>query len=62
MSDVVATPGWVELMDLATLPRGEALVIDQKLGVAVTCPSCGATMPVRDAYRRDASFLVLFEV
>lgn len=58
MSDVVASPGWVELMDLATLPLGEAMVMNQKLGVAVTCPSCGATMPVKEAHRRDASFLV----
>ena len=53
-----ASPEWIELMNLATLPLGEETVVDQKLDVLVTCPSCDATMSVRDAYRRDASFLV----
>lgn len=56
----VADPAWIELMDLATLPLGKALVVDRgKLDVLVVCPSCQDTMAAGDAYRAgDASFLV----
>ncbi len=56
----VARPEWIELMDLATLPLGRALVVDQgKLDVVVACPSCRGTTAARAAYRAsDASFLV----
>jgi predicted RNA-binding Zn-ribbon protein involved in translation (DUF1610 family) len=53
----VATSQWIELMGLATLPLGQALVL-QRLAVLVTCPSCGGVMSARDAYRQAASFFV----
>jgi predicted RNA-binding Zn-ribbon protein involved in translation (DUF1610 family) len=56
----VASLEWIELMDLATLPLGQVLVVDLgKLEVVVICPSCGGTMPAGAAYRSAAaSFLV----
>ena len=53
----VAGPEWIELMNLAAMPLGEALV-QPKLGFGVTCPSCGGTMVAKAALRPAASFLV----
>jgi len=54
----VAAPEWTNLLGMATLPLGQSMVAEQQMYVAVTCPPCGSSMLVRDAYRLGASFLV----